>query len=89
MWPLYTQRATSGPIESTSKHNFCVCLVAESFQLFVRPWTAAHQAPLSIGFSQAGILGWVAISFCRGFSQPGDRTCISCVFCVAGGFFTH
>ena len=28
------------------------------------------------GISQARILEWVAISFSRGSSQPGDRTCI-------------
>ena len=27
------------------------------------PWTAAHQAPLSMGFFQARILEWGAISF--------------------------
>ena len=31
-------------------------------QLFVTPWTVAQQAPLSMGFSQARILEWVAIS---------------------------
>ena len=35
------------------------------------------------------ILEWaeecVAISFCRGSSRPGDRTCLSC---LADGFFT-
>ena len=30
------------------------------------PGTVAHQAPLSMGFSQARILGWVA------FPSPGD-----------------
>ena len=35
-------------------------------RLFVIPWTVAHQAPLSMGFSQARILEWVAISFSRG-----------------------
>ena len=34
-------------------------------QLFVIPWIEAHQAPLSLGFFQARILEWVAISFCR------------------------
>jgi len=34
------------------------------------PWTAAHQAPLSMGILQAGILEWVAISFSRGTSYP-------------------
>ena len=30
-------------------------------RLFVTPWTAAHQAPLSMGFFQARVLEWVAI----------------------------
>jgi len=47
--------------------------------------TVAHQAPLSMGFFQARILGWVAISFSRGSSQPRDWTWVSC---IAGGFFT-
>ena len=27
------------------------------------PWTAAHQAPLPMGFSQARVLEWGAIAF--------------------------
>ena len=38
--------------------------------------------------SQARILEWVAISFCRGSSQTSDWTHISCCFCIAGRFFT-
>ena len=30
------------------------------------------------GISQARILGWVAISFCRGSSQPRDQNWVSC-----------
>ena len=41
-------------------------------QLFVIPWTVAHQAPLSMGFSQERILKWVVISSSRGSSQPRD-----------------
>ena len=37
---------------------------------------------------QARILEWLAISFFRGSSRPRDRTCISQVSCIAGGFFT-
>ena len=40
------------------------------------------------GISQARILEWVAISSSRGPSRPRDRTCISCVSCIAGRFFT-
>ena len=34
-------------------------------QLFVIPWTVLCQAPLSMGFFQASMLEWVAISFSR------------------------
>ena len=47
-------------------------------QLFVIPWTIAHQAPLSMEF-QARILEWVAIPFSRGSSQPRHRTWVPCI----------
>ena len=37
------------------------------------------------GILQARILEWVAFLFSRGYSQPRDRTEVSC---IAGGFFT-
>ena len=42
-------------------------LVAQSCLSLCNP-TGAHQAPLSMEFSQARILAWVAISFSRGSS---------------------
>ena len=65
-----------------------MCPVAESCPTLATTWTVAHQAPLSMGFFQARILEWVAISFSRGASQPRDPTHISQVSCIAGGFFT-
>ena len=53
--------------------------------LLATPWTVAHQAPLSMGILQAGILEWVAMLFSRGSSSPRDQTC---VFRFAGGLFT-
>ena len=41
------------------------------------------------GILQARILEWVAISSSRGSSWPRDRTCVSCVSCIVGGFFIH
>ena len=35
-------------------------------QLFATLWTVAHQAPLSMGFFQARILEWIAISSSKG-----------------------
>ena len=49
------------------------------------PWTAAHQALLSVGTLQARILEWVAMPSSRGSSQPGDWTQVSC---IEGGFLT-
>ena len=40
------------------------------------------------GIFQARILKWVTISSFRGSSQHRDWTWVSCVFCIAGGFFT-
>ena len=40
------------------------------------------------GIFQARIREWVAIFSLRGSSRPRNRTCISLVSCIAGGFFT-
>ena len=57
--------------------------------LFATPWTVALQAPSVHEVSQARILERVAISTFRGSSPSKDWICVSCVFCIAGGFFTH
>ena len=51
--------------------------------ILCNPWTVAHQAPLSMGFSWHEY--WSGFSFSRGFSQPRDWTQVSC---IAGRFFT-
>ena len=56
----------------------CVCTFAQSC-LFATPWTVAHQAPLSLGFSRQEILEQGAITYSMGSSWPGDQTDISCV----------
>ena len=48
-------------------------------QLFATPWTVAHQAFLSMGFSKARILDWVAIPFSRGYYWCRDQTLVSCI----------
>ena len=49
------------------------------------PWTAAVQAPPSMGILQARLLEWVVMPSFRGSSQLRDGTQVSC---IAGGFFT-
>ena len=54
-------------------------------RLVVTPWTAAHQAPLSMDILQTRRLEWVAMPSSRGSSQPRDQTQVSI---IAGRFFT-
>ena len=46
-------------------------------RLFATPWTVAHQASPSMGFSRQEQLEWATISFSRGSSQPRDQTWVS------------
>ena len=70
-----------------------------SVWLFATPWTIAHQAPLSMGFSRqeywgglpflSPFLEWVSISYSRGSSQPEDWIQVSCVFCIGRRILYH
>ena len=63
----------------------CCASLLSCVRLFLTPWTAARQAPLSMGILQARILEWVAMPSSRGSSHPRDQTQVSC---TAGKFFT-
>ena len=73
-----------------SYHSILLCYteLLSGVQLTATPWTAARQAPLSMKFSQARILEWVAISSSRGSSQPRDQTQVSYVSPIGRQFFT-
>ena len=57
--PLPQCHAVCHPVYEKGK---CACALSR-VQLFVMPWTIAHQAPLSVGFPRQEILEWVAISW--------------------------
>ena len=65
---------------------FYVCaLLSHSGWPFVTPWTAAHQAPLSMGILQARTLEWVAVPFSRDQPQgsnPGLLHCRWILYCL-------
>ena len=62
----------SGQVRDPRSFRFYVCVLS-CIQLFATPWTAAHQAPLSMGFSRQNTgVGCHALS--RGSSQPRDQT---------------
>ena len=54
---------------------------AQSCPTFFNPMDSSLSGSSVHGIFQARILEWVAIFFSRGFSQPRDRTFISCVSC--------
>ena len=57
-------------------------------QIFVTLWTEAHQASLSVELSWYE--SWSRLPFLPpgDLPNPGNRTCISWVSCIAGGFFS-
>ena len=60
-------------------------LVAQSCPALCNPVDCSLPGSSVHGIVQARMLAWVAIPFSRGFSQPRDRTLVSC---IAGKFFT-
>ena len=69
--------------------NWKVCLVAQSCPALCSPLDGSLSGFSAHGIFQARILEWGTISLSRASSQPKDQTCISCVFWIAGRFFTH
>ena len=67
-----------------SLRYMCSVLVAQSF-LLCDPMDCSLPGSSVHGVFQAKILEWVVIPFFRGFSQPRDRTQVSC---IAGESFT-
>ena len=73
------------------KHGPCCSLITKSCLTLCNPMDCILLASSVHGILWARILGWVAISFSRGSSQPRDGTCVSClagVSYLAGEFFT-
>ena len=64
----------------------CVC--ARSGVWLCDPMGCSPPGPSVHGSLQARTLEWVAILSSRGSSRPRDWTCVACIFCTAGGFFT-
>ena len=79
------------------------CLPLEKFNLIPLVWVCMYAqlcptlcSPMDCslpgfpvhGIFQARVLEWVTLSSSRGSSPPRDQTCISCMSCIAGRFFT-
>ena len=79
------------PLFSPSKSaifSYVLCSVTQLCPTLCDSLDCSPPASSVHGTFQAGILKWVAIFSSKGSSQPRDRTCVSCVSCITGGFFT-
>ena len=84
-WPLLLIRMSS--------FSLCVCVcvrvcMLSCVQLFVTPWTVAHQAPLSMGFPRQEY--WSGFPFAPPEDRPNQETepMSPASPALAGGFFT-
>ena len=66
----------------------CVCVCALSCPTLCDPTNCSPPASSVYGILQSRILEWVAESLSGVSSQPKDWTQVSCISCIAGGFFT-
>ena len=72
-----------------TSQQFVVVQLLSHVLLFCNPTNCSPSGSSVLEISQARILGWVAISFSRGSSQPKDQTLISYISWTPGGFVYH
>ena len=70
-------------LQQQKQTHVCACVLSR-VRLFVAPWTVAHQAPLSMGFSRQEY--WSGLPF----PSPGDLPdpgikCVSCIGRLTAG----
>ena len=65
-------------------HDLCLYMLSHfsHVQLCVTLWTAASQAPLSMGILQVRTPEWVAMTSSRVSYWPRNQTCLFCVPCI-------
>ena len=68
--------------------NVCACSVLSRVLLFVTPWTVAHQAPLSMGFSRQEYWSGLPCSPPGDFPNPGIKSLSPESPALTGRFFT-
>ena len=65
----------------------CACMLS-CVQLFVTPWTVAHQAPLSMGFSRHEYQSGLPCPLPEDLSDPGIKPASLMSPALTGRFFT-
>ena len=67
----------------------CLLSSFSHIQIFATPWTAAHQAPLSMGFSRQEYWSELPFPLPGDLPNPGTESMPLTSPALAGGFFTN
>ena len=78
-------------ITMCTQNSLCACMQSHfsCVQLFVTPWTAARQAPLSIGFFRQEYRSGLPCPLPGYLPDPGIQPASLMSPAMAGGFFNH
>ena len=74
-------------LRTVSRGRMCVCVLSH-VQLFVTPWTAAHQAPLSVGSSRQECWSGLPLPAPRDLPTQGSNPHLLCLLHWQARFFT-
>ena len=80
--PVPSPQSVSNSEEEKTKaisYFCCCCSVAKSCLILCDPMDSSPPGSSVYGISQARILQWVAVSYCKGSSQPRDQNPVSCI----------
>ena len=93
-WVQHRENQTEPASSKAARFHlfFFLCTLAkllQSCQTLCDPMDSSWPGSSVHGILQARILEWVAIPSSKGSFWPRNRTHISYISCIAGGFFTH
>ena len=71
-----------------STYNACMSVCSVIADALLPPWTGAHQAPKSMGFSRQGYWSGLPFSYPGDIPNPGIEPTSLTSPALAGGFFT-
>ena len=89
-WQIHSSQVVDlNKCDYSLRMDMCFCSVTSVMSKFFDHMDRSLPGSCVHRIIQARILEHVSIASSRGSCWPRDRTCISCVSCIAGGFFTH
>ena len=87
--PTPRDYSNSCPLSRWSEVKWSEVKLFSHIQLCASPWAVAYQAPRSMGFFQARVLEWVAISFSRGFPDLALPHCRQMLYPLSYRYYDY